>query len=106
MAQTWWIGFVAVVSGWVVTETGRQPWVAHGILRTADATSPVLGASIAATLALFVVVYGIIFSAGIYYINRLIAQGPLPVPTADKASMLSPLSAAHDAVRAALAAKE
>jgi cytochrome d ubiquinol oxidase subunit I len=75
MAQTWWIGFVAVISGWIVTETGRQPWIVHGFLRTADATSPVIGPAIALTLALFVVVYGIIFSAGIYFINRLIAAG-------------------------------
>jgi cytochrome bd ubiquinol oxidase subunit I len=59
-----------------VTESGRQPWLAYGILRTADAISPVPAASIAGTLALFVVCYGIVFSMGIYYINRLIAQGP------------------------------
>ena len=40
-AQTWWFGFVAVISGWIVTETGRQPWVVTGILRSADATSPI-----------------------------------------------------------------
>ena len=76
MAQCWWIGFVAVIAGWVVTESGRQPWIVHGMLRTADAISPVPGASIAGTLALFVLAYGIVFSFGIYYINRLIAQGP------------------------------
>ena len=76
MAQCWWIGFVAVIAGWVVTESGRQPWIVHGILRTADATSPVPAASIAGTLALFVVAYCIVFWFGIYYINRLIAQGP------------------------------
>jgi cytochrome d ubiquinol oxidase subunit I len=76
VAQTWWMGFVAVIAGWVVTESGRQPWTVYGILRTADATSPVPGATIATTLALFVVVYGIIFGAGIIYINRLIARGP------------------------------
>jgi cytochrome d ubiquinol oxidase subunit I len=76
VAQTWWIGFVAVIAGWIVTESGRQPWVAHGILRTADAVSPVPGGSIATTLVLFVVVYGIVFSAGIYFINRLLAKGP------------------------------
>ncbi len=26
--HAWWMGFVAVISGWIVTETGRQPWVA------------------------------------------------------------------------------
>jgi cytochrome d ubiquinol oxidase subunit I len=75
MAQTWWMGFVAVIAGWVVTESGRQPWIVEGILRTADATSPVIGPAIAVTFALFIVVYGIIFSAGIYFINRLIAKG-------------------------------
>ncbi len=75
-AHAWWTGFVAVIAGWVVTESGRQPWVVQGILRTADATSPVPGAHIAATLLMFVVVYGVVFSLGIYYINRLIARGP------------------------------
>jgi cytochrome d ubiquinol oxidase subunit I len=76
MSQCWWIGFVAVISGWVVTETGRQPWIVAGILRTADATSPVPAASIAGTLALFVIAYGVVFWFGIYYINRLINGGP------------------------------
>src|SRR5215212_9022691 len=69
------IGFF-IIAGWIVTETGRQPWIVHGILRTADAVSPVPGGSIATTLALFVLVYGVVFSLGIYYINRLIAKGP------------------------------
>jgi cytochrome d ubiquinol oxidase subunit I len=75
MAHAWWIGFVAVLSGWVVTESGRQPWIVQGLMRTADATSPVLAGAVLSTLALFVLVYGIIFSAGIYYINRLLAKG-------------------------------
>jgi cytochrome d ubiquinol oxidase subunit I len=79
MAHTWWIGFVAVISGWVVTESGRQPWLVYGVFRTADGLSPVPGASVATTLAMFVVVYGIVFSMGIYYINRLIAKGPVAV---------------------------
>jgi len=65
-----------VISGWIVTETGRQPWVAYGILRTAEATSPVPTGSLVTSLVLFVLVYGIVFAMGIYYINRLIARGP------------------------------
>jgi cytochrome bd ubiquinol oxidase subunit I len=76
VAYGWWMGFVAVICGWIVTETGRQPWVIEGILRTADATSPHTAASVAVTLALFVIVYGIIFGFGIYYMNRLIVRGP------------------------------
>ena len=99
MAQCWWIGFVAVISGWVVTETGRQPWIAYGILRTADAISPVPGATVAGTLALFVVTYGIVFWFGIYYINRLIVRGPDQPAAAKPSDTFSnrPIAAARDA---------
>jgi cytochrome bd ubiquinol oxidase subunit I len=72
----WWMGFVAVICGWIVTETGRQPWVAYGLLRTADAVSPHALGTVTVTLALFVVVYGIVFAMGLYMINRLIERGP------------------------------
>jgi cytochrome d ubiquinol oxidase subunit I len=36
-------GFVAVEAGWIVTEVGRQPWIAYGIMRTADAVTPMPG---------------------------------------------------------------
>jgi cytochrome d ubiquinol oxidase subunit I len=102
MAMTWWTGFVGVIAGWVVTESGRQPWIVYGIMRTADATSPVLGATIATTLALFVLVYGVVFAMGIYYINRLIAKGPegsaVELPTEPG----PPLAAVRDAGREAL----
>ena len=103
MAQSWWIGFVAVIAGWVVTETGRQPWIVYGMMRTADANSPVPGATIAGTLALFVVAYCIVFWFGMYYINRLIAHGPRR-PEAQETVHFggSPLSAAEDVGREAL----
>jgi cytochrome d ubiquinol oxidase subunit I len=100
MAQTWWIGFVAVVAGWVVTESGRQPWLATGILRTADAISPVTAASVLTTLILFVVVYGIVFAMGIYYMNRLIERGPQGRAAKESQALSSrPIAAAHDAGR-------
>jgi cytochrome bd ubiquinol oxidase subunit I len=79
VAQTWWAGFVAVIAGWIITETGRQPWIVQGVLRTADAVSPVPGASVATTLVLFILIYGTVFSFGIYFINRLIARGIQPI---------------------------
>jgi cytochrome d ubiquinol oxidase subunit I len=104
-ARGWWLGFVAVICGWIVTETGRQPWVATGILRTADANSPVSGLAVAVTLALFVLVYGIVFAMGIYYINRLIVRGPRghAVEAPDAGSLGRPISAAQEAGREALA---
>jgi cytochrome d ubiquinol oxidase subunit I len=99
MAHSWWIGFVAVWAGWVVTESGRQPWIVQGILRTADATSPVIGESIFTTLVLFVLAYGVVFSFGIYYINRLIVGGPDAPPQKEpgRRSPVNPISAAQGA---------
>jgi cytochrome d ubiquinol oxidase subunit I len=103
MAHCWWIGFVAVIAGWVVTESGRQPWIVYGIQRTADAISPVPGATIAGTLALFVLAYGVVFSFGIYYINRLIAHGPQQPETEEAAHFSGrPISAAHETGREAI----
>ncbi|HET9330763.1 MAG TPA: cytochrome ubiquinol oxidase subunit I [Steroidobacteraceae bacterium] len=74
----WPLGFVAILAGWETTETGRQPWIVYGLLRTADAASPVSAAAVATSLALFVVVYCAVFSMGIWYIYRLIEKGPSP----------------------------
>ncbi|HLL27943.1 MAG TPA: cytochrome ubiquinol oxidase subunit I [Xanthobacteraceae bacterium] len=93
----WWIGFVAVIAGWTVTESGRQPWIAYGLQRTADAASPVPGSSIATTLALFVFVYGVVFSMGIYYINRLINTGPAAIAGAPPASGMASRPLSSDA---------
>lgn len=100
-SHAWWLGFVAVIAGWIVTETGRQPWIAYGILRTADAISPVPGATVATTLALFVLVYGIVFTMGIYYINRLIAKGPegRAIEPPELGTPVRPLSSAAEAGR-------
>ena len=69
-------GFVSVLAGWFVTEVGRQPWIVHGLMRTQEATSPVIGTSIAISLAAFIIVYVFVFGAGSYYILRLIGKGP------------------------------
>jgi cytochrome d ubiquinol oxidase subunit I len=36
-------GFIAVEAGWIVTEVGRQPWIVYGVMRTADAVTPMPG---------------------------------------------------------------
>jgi cytochrome d ubiquinol oxidase subunit I len=37
------MGFIAIEAGWTVTEVGRQPWIVYGIIRTADAVTPMPG---------------------------------------------------------------
>ena len=69
-------GVVAILAGWYTTEIGRQPWVVYGLMRTADGVSPHGAAELTVTLALFVVVYFVVFGAGLVYMLRLIAVGP------------------------------
>ena len=69
-------GFIAVLAGWITAEVGRQPYVVYGVMRTADAVSPVTAESVAASLLFFMIAYAIVFSAGALYIFRLIAKGP------------------------------
>jgi cytochrome d ubiquinol oxidase subunit I len=69
--------FIAIITGWFTAEVGRQPWVAFGVLRTADAMTPFLTAQQATiSLVIFCSVYAFIFLFGTFYIYRLIRVGP------------------------------
>jgi len=74
-------GFVAVIAGWVTTEVGRQPWTVYGLLRTADSVSPIGTPGVTGSLIAFVIVYFAAFSAGTWYILRLMANPPHPGET-------------------------
>jgi cytochrome bd ubiquinol oxidase subunit I len=50
-------GWVATVAGWYVTEIGRQPFIVHGLIRTADVASKMPSQMIALTLTLYLVLY-------------------------------------------------
>jgi cytochrome d ubiquinol oxidase subunit I len=70
-------GFVAVLAGWYTTEVGRQPYTVYGLLRTSDSISNVDAEAVGASLVAFIVVYFIVFGAGVFYILRLAYRGPL-----------------------------
>lgn len=72
-------GFGAVLFGWFTAEIGRQPWVVHGHLRTADAVSPIAAGAVTASLLTFIIVYAFIFGFGSYYLAKLLRRGPDPV---------------------------
>ncbi|MDB5854379.1 MAG: cytochrome ubiquinol oxidase subunit [Herminiimonas sp.] len=96
----WPLGFVAILAGWMVTEIGRQPWLAYGILRTADASSPISVATVAVSLGLFVLVYCVVFSMGVMYIAGMIRKGPDSSLTAMESGVPNrPLSAAGGGAR-------
>jgi cytochrome d ubiquinol oxidase subunit I len=67
------IGFVAVEAGWVVTETGRQPWIIYGILRTREALTPMpgLGWSLALTLLVYVMLTLVVFRVMLHVVHEV-----------------------------------
>jgi cytochrome d ubiquinol oxidase subunit I len=69
-------GFVAVLAGWITTETGRQPFTVFGLLRTADSVSPLAAPAVGSSLVAFIIVYFAVFIAGTVYILRLMAEPP------------------------------
>jgi cytochrome d ubiquinol oxidase subunit I len=72
-------GFGAVLFGWFTAEIGRQPFVVYGQLRTAAAVSPVTAEAVGASLVALMVVYAAIFTAGSYYLAKLLRRGPEPI---------------------------
>jgi cytochrome d ubiquinol oxidase subunit I len=69
-------GFIAVLAGWYTTETGRQPYTVYGLLRTADSLSNIDAAAVGASLIAFIVVYFVVFGAGVFYILRTVSKTP------------------------------
>jgi cytochrome d ubiquinol oxidase subunit I len=62
-------GWVATISGWYVTEIGRQPWLVYGVLKTEEALGPISGGMVATTLTAYLVTYVVLLVA---YISTLI----------------------------------
>jgi cytochrome d ubiquinol oxidase subunit I len=71
-------GFIAVLAGWFTTEVGRQPFTVYGLLRTAESASPLAAPAVGSSLIAFVIVYFIVYAAGLTYLFRLMAQPPHP----------------------------
>lgn len=69
-------GFIAVVAGWVTTETGRQPYTVYGLLRTVDSVSPLAAPAVGASLIAFVIVYFTVFLAGVLILLALMRKPP------------------------------
>ncbi|HEX2054992.1 MAG TPA: cytochrome ubiquinol oxidase subunit I [Nitrospiraceae bacterium] len=65
------LGFIAIESGWVVTEVGRQPWIIHGVMRTSEAVTPMPG--IIVPFILFTLLYGLLALVVVWTIWRHIA---------------------------------
>ena len=70
------LGFVSLEAGWLVTEWGRQPWIVHGLMRTADAVTDFPYK--AAPFWLFTLVYLFLGAAVVYLLARQIGRAGRP----------------------------
>lgn len=70
------LGFIATIAGWVVTEVGRQPWVIHGLMRTAKGVSDGLPPeAVRGSLAAFGITYLTVFIIYVIFVVRVIQKG-------------------------------
>lgn len=61
-------GWIATLSGWYVTEIGRQPWLVTGVLKTADAVTSTPASNVGTSLAIYLTLYVVLLIA---YIRTL-----------------------------------
>ena len=73
------LSLVALQAGWVVTEVGRQPWIVHGAMRTADAVTMAPG--IAYVLTVTLAIYATLFAGTLIVLRKLVNT---PLPGADR----------------------
>jgi cytochrome bd ubiquinol oxidase subunit I len=68
------MGFIAIEAGWTVTEVGRQPWIITGVLRTADAVTPMPG--LVVPFLLFTLLYCFLGVIVVWLLYRQIIRSP------------------------------
>lgn len=72
-------GWVAVLAGWYTTEVGRQPWLVQGVLTTAEAVAPNVGAGMIWTsLALYLALYAVLTVAYVSVVFHLARKAGHP----------------------------
>jgi cytochrome bd ubiquinol oxidase subunit I len=68
------LGFIAIEAGWTVTEVGRQPWIIHGVMRTAQAVTPMPGLKI--PFITFTLIYIFLAAVVVWLLRRQVAESP------------------------------
>ena len=74
------VGWIATLAGWLVTEIGRQPWLVTGVLRTADAVGPVSEASLGSSLTSYILTYTLMLISYIVVLTHLAGKGAEVMP--------------------------
>jgi cytochrome d ubiquinol oxidase subunit I len=75
--------YIATTMGWTLTETGRQPWIVYGMMKTKDAVSPIATSQVGTTLVGFIVLYSLLGLAAFFLIAKFARKGPEPATAAN-----------------------
>lgn len=68
---------VAMESGWITTEVGRQPWIVYGLLRVDQAVNPAAGIGWGPPVLLLV--YAVLTAAIVYVLRYMVRSRPVPL---------------------------
>jgi cytochrome d ubiquinol oxidase subunit I len=68
--------YLAIEAGWVVAEVGRQPWIVYGLMKTADAVSPIITSQVAFSLVALTLLYALLGAVDIYLLFKFAKKGP------------------------------
>jgi len=68
--------YLALEAGWVVAEVGRQPWIVYGLMKTADAVSPIAASQVTFSLVALTVLYALLGVADITLLTVYARKGP------------------------------
>jgi cytochrome d ubiquinol oxidase subunit I len=80
------LGFIAIETGWTVTEVGRQPWIIYGVMRTSEAVTPMPGLIV--PFVAFTVLYIFLALVTVWLLLRQVAASPRdPEPRAPEAQL-------------------
>lgn len=80
------LGFIAIETGWTVTEVGRQPWIIYGVMRTSEAVTPMPGLIV--PFVAFTVLYTFLAVVTVWLLLRQVAASPrTPEPPAQEARL-------------------
>lgn len=68
--------YLAIEAGWVLAEVGRQPWIVYGLMKTADAVSPIVTSQVAFSLVALTLLYALLGAVDIYLLFKFAKKGP------------------------------
>ena len=89
--RLWWafilaipLPYIALQTGWALSEIGRQPWIVYEVMKTSDGVSPVSVQQVTTSLVGFFLVYGVLGVVDFYLLYKFSKKGPVPAESGGK----------------------